>query len=128
MREIEVSKRTYDFMVRMYEEEGLAFSLFKYWLTEDTSGTDTAYAFREMSRKTGDVPSVFLHQLLTGELKISKEESKYVFWIGVGGVKLYYAIHGTTEDFTEAEEFYEEENTQEIKALEILGWNKQKIN
>lgn len=128
MREIKVSKQTYDFMVRMYEKEGLAFSLFKYWLTEDVSGTDTGYAFREMSLKTGDVPSVFLHQLLTGEIEISREESKYVFWTGVGGVKLYYTSHGTTEDFTEAEEFYEEENAHEIYALETLDWNKQKIN
>lgn len=128
MREIKVSKQTYDFMVRVYEEEGLAFSLFKYCLTEDISGTDTAYAFREMSLKTGDTPSVFLHQLLTGEIEISREESKYVFWTGVGGVKLYYTSHGTTEDFTEAEEFYEEENAHEIYALKTLNWNKQKIN
>lgn len=128
MREIEVSKRTYDFMVRMYEEEGSAFSLFKCWLTEDIKGTDTAYAFREMSLKTEALPSVFLHQLLTGELEISREENKYVFWTGVGGVKLYYTSHGTTEDFTEAEEFYEEEDAHEIEALGTLDWNKQKIN
>lgn len=128
MREIEVSKQTYDAMTRLYEVEGAAFTWFRYWLDDDASGTDVAYAFREMSLKTGDVPSVFLHQFLTGEIELTREESKYVFWTGVGGVKLYYTSHGTTEDFTEAEEFYEEEDAQEIEALEILDWNKQKIN
>lgn len=128
MREIEVSKQTYDYMVNLYENEGTAFTAYKYWLEEDVRGTVIAAAFREMSLKTGDVPSVFLHQFLTGEIEISREESKYVFWTGISGVKLYYTNHGTTEDFTEAEEFYEEENAREIEALETLGWNKQKIN
>lgn len=128
MREIEVSKKTYDYMVRLYENEGAAFTWYKYWLEEDVSGTDVAAAFREMSLKTGDVPSVFLHQFLTGEIELTREESKYVFWKGVAGVKHYYTSYETTEDFTLAEEFYEEEDAQEIEALEILDWIKQKIN
>lgn len=128
MREIEVSKQTYDFMIALYEDEGKPFSAFKYWLEEDVSGTGIAAAFREMSLKTGDVPSVFLHQFLTGEIEISREESKYVFWKGINGVKRYYTNYGTTEDFIEAEEFYEEEDAQEIEALETLDWVKRKIN
>lgn len=128
MREIEVSKQTYDTMTRLYEVEGSPFTWFRYWLDDDASGTDVAYAFREMSLKTGDVPSVFLHQFLTGEIELTREESKYVFWNGVNGSKRYYNSEGTTEDFVEAEEFYEEEDDQEIEALETLGWNKQKIN